>query len=161
MAGDGARWVSSTVVMCVAPRAEDGGAMQVALEVSGNGGADFTKDGIDFVYEASATVESLVPSWGVSGKAGQAVTVLGRHFARSSELSCRVGLGGNVRGQFESSTMVTCKVPERGSGTVTVSVSNNAVEFSSGGALFDLQEFRSGFTTKLELGWKPSAIHPF
>ena len=122
--GGGARWMTSTVVMCVAPGATAGEAAQVAVEVSGNGGADFTKDGIEFLYESAATVEALMPSWGVSGRAGQVVTVSGRHFARSSDLSCRFGLEGSIRGQYASSTVVKCTVPERGGGTVTVTVSD-------------------------------------
>jgi hypothetical protein len=104
--------------------------VQVALEVSSNGGADFTRDGVEFLYEAGATVEGLMPSWGVSGRAGQVVTVSGRHFAQSSELSCRFGLDGSLRGQYVSSTLVECKVPERGAGTVTVTVSNNGADMS-------------------------------
>jgi len=107
--GAGARWVSSTVVMCVAPGAAvEGGAVQVALEVSANGGADFTRDGVEFLYEAGATVEGLMPSWGMSGRAGQVVTVSGRHFAQSSELSCRFGLDGSLRGAAGSGWTAAC-----------------------------------------------------
>ena len=45
--GAEARWMTSTVVMCVSPGAADVDGVQVALEVSGNGGADFTRDGLE------------------------------------------------------------------------------------------------------------------
>ena len=84
-----------------------------------------------------------MPSWGVSGRGGQVVTVSGRHFAQSGELSCRFGLDGSSRGQYVSSTLVRCKVPERGAGTVTVTVSNNGVEAGLEGVLFALQDLKS------------------
>ena len=146
-AGAGARWVSSTVVMCVAPGAVGGEAVQVALEVSANGGADFTRDGMEFLYEAGATVEGLMPSWGVSGRGGQVVTVSGRHFAQSGELSCRFGLDGSSRGQYVSSTLVRCKAPERGAGTVTVTVSNNGgLDARTGQIAF---EYKAGLSVRV------------
>ena len=70
-AGSMARWLTTTVVMCIAPGAADGQTGPVAVEVSVNEGADFTSDGKTYMYERGATVEAVVPSWGVSGTVGQ------------------------------------------------------------------------------------------
>ena len=42
-----------------------GAAGTVAVEVSVNGGVDFTTDGREFVYSAPATAESLQPCVGI------------------------------------------------------------------------------------------------
>jgi len=100
---------------------------------------------VEFLFEAGATVEALQPSWGVSGTAGQVVTVVGRHFVRSGELSCRFGLQDSLRGEYGSSTMVTCVVPERVAGTVAVTVSNNGIESGSDGVLFQVKDLKSAW----------------
>jgi len=136
------RVVSSTLVSCVTPASPSIGA--VALEVSFNGGADFTSDGHRFMYEEQAVVEALVPSAGRSGQAGQVVTVAGRHFVGSSELSCLFGRNLRVAVlQHVSSTTVVCAVPSQIAGTVTVSVSNNGVDTGVAGKPFALEAQRS------------------
>jgi len=121
------RSVSSTLVSCVTPAATSSGL--VSVEVSFNGGADFSSNGHRFMYEEPAMVEALVPSAVRSGEAGQVVTVLGRHFGRNSELSCQFGRNSLVAVlQHVSSSAVVCAVPGQIAGTVTVSVSNNGVD---------------------------------
>ena len=44
------------------------------MEVSFNGGEDFTSDGHRFMYEKQAVVESLTPTVGRSDEAGMVVT---------------------------------------------------------------------------------------
>jgi hypothetical protein len=127
VSGRAAVRVSSTMVTCIAPGAAAGEQRgPVALEVSANGGADFTSDGKMFMYEMGATVEGLLPSWGLSMTGGQVVTVAGRHFEKSQDLSCRFGLAGTSRGQYVTSTVVACMAPKHGPGSVTVTVTNSA-----------------------------------
>ena len=126
--GQAVSWISSTMVACIAPGAAGGQTGPVTVEVSANDGADFTSDGRMYVYAMGATVERLVPSWGLSGTVGQAVTVAGRHFEQSPELSCRFGLEGRTSGLYMSSTAVVCTAPGHGTGSVTVTVSNGAEE---------------------------------
>ena len=114
------------MVSCVTPGAADGRTGAVTVELSINDGADFTSDGKMYMYEMGVTVSGLMPSWGRSKTAGQVVTVIGSHFEQSQELSCQFGLEGQTRGQYLSSSMVACTAPERGPGSVTVVVSNNA-----------------------------------
>ena len=90
-----ARWLSSTSVVCVLPAAEGhtGGTQNVTVDVSNNG-ADFSEGGgARFRYVAgSATVASMTPSWGPSGR-GTAVTVVGAGLEEAEEglVMCRVG----------------------------------------------------------------------
>jgi hypothetical protein len=73
--------------------------------------------------------------------------VSGRHFAQSGELSCRFGLDGSSRGQYVSSTLVECNAPERGAGTVTVTVSNNGgVDARTGQIAF---EYKAGLSVRV------------
>jgi len=122
--------MTSSLITCLAPVSTD--AEGVLVDVSTNDGADFTASGIEFLYEAAATVESVTPSKGRSGSTGQAVTIVGQHFTKTGDLSCLFGVNGTVRGRYMSSTMVTCVAPSRGAGTVSVKVSNNGVDAGTG-----------------------------
>jgi hypothetical protein len=124
----------------------------VGVEVSFNGGADFTSDGHRFVYEEQALVETLVPSAGRSGQAGQVVTVIGRHFMQGSELSCMFGRSSRVPVLHQSSTVVVCSVPTALAGTVTVSVSNNGVDTGAAGKPLALDVERSLVSIKPSRG---------
>jgi hypothetical protein len=123
----GAQFVSSTVVACVAPGSMSG-VGTVAVEVSVNDGSDFTSDRVEFLYETIATVTSVRPSVGVSGTSDQVVTVVGEHFARSSDLICRFGLNETVRAMFLTSSTISCLAPSRGPGVVYVSVASSRFE---------------------------------
>jgi len=124
--GADARWETSSVVACVSPQAFEEGA--VAVEISLNGGVDYTASGKKFVYESNPIVESLNPSWAVAGVAQQVITVVGQHFKQTLELSCRMGVNTTVAAKYVSSSIVKCMAPARGTGTVRVSVSNNGVD---------------------------------
>lgn len=82
-------WVSSSLVLLTAPARLV--PEKVDVEISINDGADFSSVGKQYLYEAGATVEALLPSRGMSETAGQVVTVVGQHFTESGELSCRFG----------------------------------------------------------------------
>ena len=76
----GARWLTSSMVVCVVPAAEGraGGSQNVTVDVSNNG-ADFSgTGGARFRYTAGGAtiVRSVTPSWGPSGR-GATVTVVG------------------------------------------------------------------------------------
>ena len=83
-------WLSSTSAACVVPPYADAAGGVVELEVSNNGGSDFTSAGAGFVYQAEATVERVMPSRAMAGMAGQVVTVTGRHFG-AGNLMCGFG----------------------------------------------------------------------
>ena len=79
--GGGVRVVTSSHIVCIAPVSKE--AAGVTLDVSANDGADFTSSGLEFVFEAAATVERMIPSRGKSSASGQVVTVVGQHFAQT------------------------------------------------------------------------------
>ncbi|KAJ1464678.1 hypothetical protein T484DRAFT_3120831, partial [Baffinella frigidus] len=128
MGEDAAFFASSTEVSCVSPA---GTAGSITVEVSVNGGADFTADGREYLLEAGAKVASVTPSHGIAGEGGQGVTVVGENFEQTGELSCRFGMSGTVHAQYVSSSLVVCTAPARGAGTVRVSVSLNGVDGGS------------------------------
>jgi len=66
--GSEVRVVSSTLVTCLAPRAAVGG---VVLEVSVNGGSDYSSSGRTYLFERAVLVSAVVPSSGRSGTADQ------------------------------------------------------------------------------------------
>jgi hypothetical protein len=101
------------------------------VEVSMNGGADFTRSGKKFMYAPAATATALLPSMGRSGPS-QIVTVVGRNFEHTSELRCQVGDVQASMARYISTSTAICALPTRGAGTVTVSVSNNGVDFDVG-----------------------------
>ena len=135
MLGADARALSSTMMVCVSP-ARSAAAVET-LEVSVNGGADFTADGREYLYEAAATVVSVTPSRGLAGSDGQVVTVVGSNFVQTADLSCRFGMSSSSRALFLSSTSVACKAPSRGSGSVQVSVSLSGKDSSDGVVFFE------------------------
>ena len=125
VSGAGARLVTSTVVACVAPT-NAGREGKVNVEVSVNEGIDFSSNGKEFVYGAMSVVEGVKPSQVMGGVAGQVVTVIGRDFAQTPELQCRFGLNATLAGRYVTSSRVTCTVPMKDSGAVTVSIADGA-----------------------------------
>eukprot|EP00961_Rhodomonas_salina_P072890 979209-Rhodomonas_salina.1 len=103
----------------------------VQVEVSINFGVDFTNDGVEFVFEAEASVDAVTPSVVIAGVHGQVVTVTGNHFRNSKELSCRFGAKDTVRALYASSSMVSCTIPLLFAGHLTLSVANDGTHRTS------------------------------
>jgi hypothetical protein len=124
-------WVSSTSAACaVPPYAEALGGM-VEVDVSINGGADFTSAGVPFAYVAQATVTQIVPSSAVAGASGQLVTVVGGHFA-TSRLMCGFGKSERTQARIVSSTSLVCSVPSHSAATVALTIQFDGQEQGSG-----------------------------
>ena len=113
---------SSSLLSCMAPAGAEG---DVALEVTGNDGADRSSDGRVFRYVRDGVVERVEPSFGPEA-GGTSVTVIGRGFVSSGHLECRVGVSSASRGTWKTSSMVTCVMPARRPGNTTVEVGNSA-----------------------------------
>ena len=126
-----AKYLTSTAVACIAPAAEHLLA-EAEVELSFNGGADFTEDSKRYIYEQGVTVTQIWPSrTTLTGGGWQpVVTVLGSHFQDREDLSCRYGLNSIVKGGYTSSTSVLCHVPAESVGNISVTVSSNGAEFS-------------------------------
>ncbi|EKX30881.1 hypothetical protein GUITHDRAFT_122912 [Guillardia theta CCMP2712] len=142
------RQETSTMATCVAPPRPVKDV--VWLQVSLNGGADFSGSAVEYAYEAGATVDEVRPSAGDSGVDGQTVTVIGRHFGSGQGLSCLFGTRGRVRGMPMTSTAVVCVAPRGGPGAVGVSVSNNGV---------DEGQTRGGFVYSGDLKGKSAFVY--
>ena len=145
--GQGARLVTSTAVACIAPMYV-GGDGKVSVELSINHGIDFSTDGKEFAYGPVSVVEGVRPSQVMGGEVGQVVTVVGRHFEEAPELKCRFGLSTTVRGHFMTSTMLTCLVPSKESGAVTVTIADAVTE---GTALLSYAAHGAG-----TVSWRPT-----
>ena len=103
VSGSGVRLLSSTLIACRVPPGTLGES--VAVEISLNGGLDFSTEGREFLYGRAVTVELARPSQAIAGVTGQTVTVVGRHFEQTRELSCRFGLSADL-GARESQGLV-------------------------------------------------------
>ena len=126
-------FVSSSMLLCTAPAASENG--KVSVEVSLNG-VDLTRSGKTLVYWPHPRVSSIEPSVGAQW-GGSEVTVMGEHFSGMLAVWCRFGsTGGTVVGTLVSGSMVTCKRPAYLSGSVTIELSNNGVEYSEDGFVY-------------------------
>ena len=94
-------YLSSTELVCVSPSVmsqtpDTTGTPQmvtaayVTLEVSFNGGVDFTHSGVQFWYRSTPQVFSVVPMRGPA-RGGTSIVITGIHFERSLHLSCKFG----------------------------------------------------------------------
>jgi hypothetical protein len=138
-----ARWLSSTSVVCVLPAGGEGrtgGTQNVTVDVSNNG-ADFSEGGgARFRYVAgSATVASMTPSWGPSGR-GTVVTVVGAGLEEAEEGSvmCRVGSMTAWCAGREEGRGVVCVLPGQRAQQVAVEVSRDGGEtYGAVGRVFE------------------------
>ena len=130
-----ARWVSETHVECASPVGTATG-VPVHVEISIND-LEYTDDAVEFLYVGETSVSSLQPLKGpIVGNSP--VSVIGNNFRWSAgELVCRFG-EDTVVATFVNSTLLTClSPPSSESKTTTVEVSNNLVDFTSGGLTYE------------------------
>ena len=69
----GAVGLSSSLLTCMAPASTEGA---VAVEVSMNGGSDFTRSGVQYMYVQGVKMTELRPSEGRADKIGETVTAV-------------------------------------------------------------------------------------
>jgi len=117
---------SSTMVLCVAPQ-HLGFQGKVALEISNNGGTDFTDEGNDFLYVQTPILTSIDPSHGITGASNQMVTIIGSNYLQISDLNCKFGINSTGAGILLTSSMLLCKVPARWTaGSLSVQICSQA-----------------------------------
>ncbi|KAJ1484295.1 hypothetical protein T484DRAFT_1894602, partial [Baffinella frigidus] len=126
--------LSSTLVLCVAPKVSAVG--EVAVGVSNNG-VDFVSKPGTFVYTDQVEITGVFPTVG-SSSGGAYVTVVGSHFPQTSSLECRFGSTreGESAGSWQSSTLVKCVTPSGHVGNVTVSVMESGRVLSTSAQTF-------------------------
>ena len=124
------QWFSMTEIRCLTPRHIPA---TVYVEVSNNG-IDWSESGIDFTFQADASVSSLYPTHGPE-RGMTLVTVYGNHFVNSHSLGCRFETIRTKMHQYVSSTEVVCFAPDsRRLGrpaSVKVEITNNNQTFTT------------------------------
>ena len=137
--------VSDTEVRCVVPQSPGGSPKAVPVEVSINGGSDFTANAVQYRYQAVVLVSHLTPTSGPTD-GGTQVTVRGANFVDSERLQCRfvsvaTASGNNNDGEetlpepvvvpavWLSSSSLNCITPPHVDGDVVVEVTNNGLDF--------------------------------
>ena len=129
---------TSTSMGCTVPSGAAG--MAVVLGVS-NDAITYTTARAPFEYEEAVEVSGLEPAMSASETGGEVVTVAGRHFVNSAELSCRFGDAEPVRARYRSSTSIGCVSPSvadslQRNSSMLVEVSNDGVVYTGGGFRF-------------------------
>uniref|UniRef100_A0A7S2LSA9 IPT/TIG domain-containing protein n=1 Tax=Leptocylindrus danicus TaxID=163516 RepID=A0A7S2LSA9_9STRA len=125
----------------------------VAVEVSVNGGHDFSTSGVVFQYLPIAVVSKIRPHMGPTN-GGTDITVYGDNFEQVPAISCLFWSSSNsgvspvavYAASYISRSMITCVTPPSFFvGDVFVAVSNNGVHGMSGSVDY-LQPFSSKYT---------------
>ena len=126
-----ATYVSSYVMKCPTP-ALLAPVLSTQVELSLNGGTDFTSTKTQFYFHSEVTVTALVPPSGPE-TGGTIVTVVGSNFLPFDGLACRFSMGSQIYSSssavFLASDAITCTTPALPPGDYTVSVSNNGFNF--------------------------------
>ena len=128
------RQVSSSLVECIAPAGSAGQRMLVAISSSER--SAHTSNGVEFAWAEDVVVERVVPSSG-SASASKVVTVHGRHFVPTEQLTCRFGGVQSALARWYSSTAIACTLPQDLSGNMSVEVSHDGLSFTESGVQYE------------------------
>jgi len=131
-----ATFVDGGKILCTSPASTK--VQSIAVEVSTNGGSDFTSNNFHYSFINDAFLTQIKP---VSGpRSGSTLVQLsGYNFVDGSSLSCRFGgIDGSVTpATYVSSTSVECVAPANDQvETVDITISNNGVDFSNSAASY-------------------------
>lgn len=142
-----AKVISDTVLECVAPQSSEEGPRPV--ELSSNGGVDWSDSGVEFTYSRDAYVDTLEPHSGPEDGA-TSVAVHGANFVDSPLLACRftpVALGmtatawgladaaaaakATVPAVWMSHDEVRCGTPVNVRGAASVEITHDGLRFTA------------------------------
>tara|TARA_B110000208_G_scaffold188726_1_gene248922 strand:+ start:355 stop:3567 length:3213 start_codon:yes stop_codon:yes gene_type:complete len=122
------RWFSNEEIHCVTPKHLPS---VVYVEVSNNGGVDFSHSRMEYTFHASPSVTSINPTHGPE-RGMTLVTVIGHHFVNSPSLGCAFGTVRTQVQKYVSKNEVVCYAPgSSGSvrigrpGSVEIEITNN------------------------------------
>lgn len=121
-----AKVLSSTQILCKAPRAQV--QMQVQVKVSLNSGVDFSRKFVMYEYANLPVVTELVPKFG-SALGGTFVSVYGRHFTDTSV--CRFESGHTSHAHWISSMHVRCLTPQTSPKAMGLEIGLNRMDFGN------------------------------
>jgi hypothetical protein len=130
-------FLSAESVVCRTPphNVTSADGVRVVIEVSNNGvySPSFTR--AMYTYRNDPVITGMSPASGLSS-GGTRVVLEGSNFLNSLSLVCRFGLIV-VDSTFEGPTTLVCESPPHSPGDVTVEVSNNGVDYTSHGFMFN------------------------
>ena len=102
-------------------------------------GQQYSSSSVEYTYRVAAVVSSVWPSRGAA-EGGTPVTVLGSGFSSAAEalgeLWCRFNATA-ARASYVSESAAVCNTTQSATGLVSVEVSTNGRDFSSGGAQYE------------------------
>jgi hypothetical protein len=105
-----------------------------AVEVTLNG-QDWSVSGVEFSYDVPLEVSDIWPVMGPAATGGTVLTVRGRGFVQSTDLSCRFG-HTLVPATYLSDDTLLCAAPPSAPGLVSFEVTNSRLAFSTSGTQF-------------------------
>lgn len=117
-------WLSEEEILCVAPPRMKG---VVNVEISSNGGADFSTNYAQFTYHEPLVVTSIWPSMGGGVLGGTSISVHGSGFANEVELVCLFG-NSVVDAEYFSDSLIKCSSPPNVPGLVSFKVSRDGYD---------------------------------
>ena len=125
-------YITFSNVVCQTPESDAIGLIDVEIA---NNGLDFSANGVKFLFRAAESVSMLAPSEGPT-TGGIMVTLSGSNFVFSPDLVC---LFGSVvaPANYVSGTSISCVAPAGVTGTTVVEASNNKIDFTSDGQVFE------------------------
>jgi hypothetical protein len=119
-----ATYISSSIISCVAPSYSSVGSVQVLVSSNNH---TFTSDPVLFTYEGNPTLTALTP---IEGFPSTLVTFYGTNFTDTQDLVAKFG-EVQSRCVFIRSTTATCSAPFIFPSVVSVSISNNGIDWSN------------------------------
>jgi hypothetical protein len=136
---------TSSMLTCISPPSQWVG-QSVPVQVSINGGLDFTLSGPLFHFNQVLIVTSVQPSILHVGIGQQGITIFGMGFEEREGLQCRFGRKLLTPAYFISTSLISCFAPIYGEGFVAIDV------------VFSLEE--AGTESKVFLMWmSPVKLH--
>ena len=115
-------WISDSSIRCATPESDPGNR---TVEVTSNG-ADFTAEGLVFVYLPRIALRELRPS-SAPAAGGSRVTFLGEHLSAYDDLTCRFG-GAALEPLEVADDTVVCLTPSARAGRTDAAVVSYAHE---------------------------------
>jgi hypothetical protein len=122
---DGELDIDTGIIYCTSPPMLTG---NVHVDISLNGGTDFTDNAIVFEYNALVQFVSISPTNGpVNGNT--MVVVRGSNFYNSAAMGCLFGSSKSVFANFINASAIECSAPAHIPSTVSIQVTMNGVDY--------------------------------
>eukprot|EP00960_Hanusia_phi_P065907 766251-Hanusia_phi.AAC.1 len=124
------RWQSSSVVLCFTIPSNH--TKTSTLEISLNGGYDFSDSGAEILYEDGVALTGVTPARVISDEPNQVVTIAGYHFKPGGRHICHFGRSAETRAVYLTSSSLVCSVPRSKPGTVLLTITQEGLKSDAG-----------------------------